>query len=691
MTSNPYQDLNPEQLEAVKAVNGPVIVFAGAGTGKTKTLTTRIAYMINEMNILANHILAITFTKKATNEMRERILSSVGINAGGVFISTIHSLCAYILRRHIEHLGYRRDFEIIDDEEMLKIINEIFKAENYSRKSLTPKAALNLISSYKNGLGKLYGLLEKVYQKYQQYLIKNNMVDFDDLLLLTYQLLNENVDVLEFYRYRFQYILVDEFQDTNRTQYDIIKLLSNPKQNIFVVGDDDQSIYSFRGACVDNMYHFMADFDHVKIIKLVQNYRSSNAILKGANTLIANNKIREPKELFSTKQGNYCDIIVNEAYYFEDEARYVASEIKKLVRQGYQYSKIAVLYRNNVISRNFELAMIEHRIPYTIYGGFSYLKRREIKDVISYLRFILNENSFYHFKRIINQPSRGIGEKTIQRVQEFMEENNVSLYDAIDSINKINPSTKNNMLVDFKRMIQEFKAVINDMDLPTFFDLLMEKTGYLEMIKAEDDVEINRLGNLEEFKSILVKIESSYEEEDLTRAELLQRSFDEVILDETLGSNDNKKGVVLSTIHSIKGLEFDVVFVTALEEGIFPAIRDEVDIEEERRVAYVACTRAKEKIYLTCATRRLIYGRIVKNSKSRFLTEYLNCHELKKVIEDAVLESAPGEIKPSDRIYHSNFGYGIVISVEQKTIQVLFEKDQSLKKILKDHPAIKKC
>lgn len=685
------KDLNPQQLEAVRTIDGPVIVFAGAGTGKTKTLTSRIAYMIQEKNIYPNQILAITFTKKATNEMRERIMRLVGIESSGVFISTIHSLCAYILRRHIELLDYKRDFEIVDDEESLKILNEIYKDENFNRKMISPKASLNLISSYKNGLGKLFGLLEKVYHKYQQYLFKNNMVDFDDLLLLTYKLLNENEDVLDYYQYKFQYILVDEFQDTNRCQYDIIKLLSGKRQNIFVVGDDDQSIYSFRGACVDNMFSFMNDFKNHKIIKLIENYRSTNALLKGANTLIQNNKMRELKELFSSKDGNFCDVIVNEAYYFEDEARYVASEINKLVRKGYEYPKIAILYRNNVIARNFELAMIEHRIPYTIYGGFSYLKRREIKDIISYLRFIVDENNFFHFRRIINQPSRGIGEKTIQRVLDYMDENQMSLFDAIDAINQENPSTKNNMLVEFKNMIKDLKTYINKIDLPSFFDLLVEKSGYLEMIKEEDNEEINRLGNLEEFKSILVKIESGYdEEESITRAELLQKSFDDIILDDTLGIKDNKKGVVLSTIHSIKGLEFDVVFVTALEEGIFPAIREEVDIEEERRVAYVACTRAKERIYLTCATRRLIYGRIVKNPKSRFLTEYLNCNELHQVLEGRI-ESVPGEIRPADRIYHSNFGYGTVIAVDQMTIQVLFEKDQSLKKLLKDHPAVKKC
>ena len=686
------ENLNKEQLEAVKAVDGPVMVFAGAGTGKTRALTARIAYMIQEKNIMPYNILAITFTKKATNEMRERVSNIVGDKARYINISTIHALCAKILRMGIEAIGYKKDFEIIDDEDALKVINEIYKTENIDRKYFSPKAALNIIGSYKiKDNYKLFALQEKIYNSYQKYLKAHNLVDFDDLLVLTKEVLLKDQKFLKKLQDKYQYILVDEFQDTNPIQYEIVKMLAGDKQNLFVVGDDDQSIFSFTGATVDNMYLFLDDYPSSQKIILDQNYRSTNAILKGANSVISNNNNREKKSLKGQSDGSYGDVIINEAYYFEDEARYVASEIKTLVKNGYDYSNIGVIYRNNVISRNFELAFIENKIPYTIYGGVSYLKRREIKDIVSYLKFIIDDNNINHFKRIINQPARGIGEKTIDKVLEMMEVEKVGLLEAITLTKMASPSSKTTALQDFKLMILDFQEKINELSLQEFYDYLLEKTGYSEMAKQEDqDNETNRVGNLEEFKSILLKIEANFLDEDLTNVEKLKRSFDEIILDESLGDKDNKKGVVLSTIHSVKGLEFDVVFVTALEEGIFPALREDSDIEEERRIAYVAFTRAKKRIYLTCAARRLIYGRVVKNQKSRFLTEYLANPELDKHIKTEVKKSKEdlGEIHVGEHLYHSNFGAGIVIAVDDLTAQILFEKDNSLRKILKTHPAI---
>lgn len=686
------EKLNKEQLEAVKAVEGPIMVFAGAGTGKTRVLTTRIAYMISEKNIMPYNILAITFTKKATNEMRERVANIVGDKAKYINISTIHALCAKILRGGIDKIGYTKDFEIIDDEDAFKVINEIYKDENLDRKYFSPKEALKVIGNYKlHENVKLFALQEKVYNCYQKYLKSHNLVDFDDLLVLTKELLLKDQTFLKNLQDHYQYILVDEFQDTNYIQYEIIKLLAGKKRNLFVVGDDDQSIYSFTGGTVDNMYLFLDDYPESQKIILNQNYRSSNAILKGANSLIANNNNREKKNLKGQVEGSFKDIVVNEAFYFEDEARYVASEIKTLVKKGYDYHDIAVLYRNNVISRNFELAFIENKIPYSIYGGVSYLQRREIKDIISYLKFIINPNNINHFKRIINQPARGIGEKTIEKVLEVMANKNVSLLEAITLTHTISPSSKTNALQGFKQMILDFKTKINELSLQDFYDYLLEKSGYLEMVEEEDkNNESNRVGNLEEFKSILLKVEANFLDENLTNEEKLKCSFDEIILDESLGDTDNQKGVVLSTVHSSKGLEFKVVFVTALEEGIFPALREESDIEEERRVAYVAFTRAKERIYLTCATRRLIYGRVVKNQKSRFLTEYLSNSELNDHFKTEVKKNKDdlGEIHVGEHLYHSNFGAGIVIAVDDLTAQILFEKDNSLRKILKTHPAI---
>ncbi len=684
--------LNKEQLAAVKAVEGPVMVFAGAGTGKTKALTARIAYMIQEQNIMPYNILAITFTKKATNEMRERIYDIVGDKARYVNISTIHALCARLLRGGIDVLGYTKDFEILDDEDSLKVLNEIYKDENIDRKYFTPKAALNVISNYKLREGyKLFALQEKVYNAYQKYLKEHNLVDFDDLLVLTKEMLLKDEKYLKHLQDKYQYILVDEFQDTNPIQYAIVKLLAKPSNNLFVVGDDDQSIYSFTGATVDNMYLFLDDYPYAKKVILDQNYRSTNAILRGANSVINNNANREKKSLKGQIDGSLSDVIVSELYYYEDEARFVTSEIKSLIKKGYKYEDIGVIYRNNVISRNFELSFIENHIPYSIYGGVSYLKRREIKDIIGYLKFTIDPNNITHFKRIINQPSRGIGEKTIDKVLETIILKNVTLLEAINLVHEKSPSTKTKALIEFKEMIEDFRTKINELSLQDFYDYLLEKTGYLEMAKVEDqDNETNRVGNLEEFKSVLLRIDSNFLESNYTNEEKLKYSFDEIILDESLGNDEKQKGVVLSTVHSIKGLEFKVVFVVALEEGIFPALKEDTDMEEERRIAYVAFTRAKEKIYITCAQRRLIYGRVVRNQKSRFLTEYLSSPELKEHFSgnNKKEKTVTGEIHVGEHLYHTNFGAGIVIAVDDMTVQILFEKDNSLRKILKNHPGI---
>ena len=684
--------LNKEQRAAVEAIDGPVMVFAGAGTGKTRTLTARIVHMINDCGIEPKNILAITFTNKAAKEMRERITKALdeGIN-GRVNISTIHSLCARILRLNITKLGFKKDFEIIDEDEVNKILSDILKDMFIDKKTLTPRAANKAISDYKNQVRDLTIDEKNIYDEYQKYLKENNLVDFDDLLVLTLELLENHDVVREYYQYIYRYILVDEFQDTNKTQYSIVKLLAGEKENLFVVGDDDQSIYSFRGACYDNMLDFKKDYRNAKIFKLVQNYRSTNNILKGANALIKNNKLRETKELYSEIPGTIKDIVVHDAYYFEDETRYVVNEIAHLIsHHNYKPSDIAVLYRNNAISRPFELSFIESKIPYSIYGGFSYLKRKEVKDVLSYLRFIVDPTKLIHFKRIINTPGRGIGEKTIQTVFDYMEEYNLSLFDAIDELNKINPSTKNGLLKSFKDMIIDLESKIETLDLQDFFDLMLEKTGYLEMLKSEDFGETHRIENVQEFKSILYHVDEIYSSEGLTQKEKIKVGLDEVVLDQS-SDGEEKTGVVLSTIHSVKGLEFRAVFIVALEEGIFPTIREEADLEEERRVAYVAVTRAKEKLYLSSSSRRLIYGRIVRNNKSRFLLEYVIPEEVKEAVEKELEEQVDqGEIKVGSKVIHTYFGYGIVVEADDKFIKVLFEKDSSIRKLMKNHPTITK-
>jgi DNA helicase-2/ATP-dependent DNA helicase PcrA len=684
------EGLNKEQRAAVEKVDGPVIVFAGAGTGKTRTLTTRIAYMITEKDIDPKNILAITFTKKATNEMRERVIKLSGINAKYVTISTIHAFCARILRQTISKLGYSLNFEIVDEEDVNKIINDIYKDLDISKKYFSPKAAANIISAYKNGIGEINGIIKQVYDAYQKRLKENNQVDFDDLLVLTEQIFTSFPDVLEHFQNKYKYILVDEFQDTNVIQYNIIKLLADKYRNIFVVGDDDQSIYSFRGANVLNMYQFSKDYPDREMIKLTQNYRSTNAILRGSNNLIKHNKHREEKELFSDVEGKLQDVTIHDSYYYEDEPRYIADEIKHLVaHQNYQYKDIAILYRTNVISRNIELGLIEAGIPYQIYGGFAFLKRKEIKDVLSYLKFIMEPENLFHFKRIINLPARGIGDKTIEKLMLYKREDE-TLFEAITRYHNDFPSTKTEALVEFKDLIVKLQELFEKLPLPEFYDEMIELTHYKEALKNEDDDDNNRILNIEEFKSVLVQLERRADLEGMTNKEKLQIGFDDVILDETVGTKQDMNGVVLSTVHSIKGLEFRAVFVVALEEGIFPSLKEDSDIEEERRIAYVAFTRAKERIYITCVSRRLIYGRVVLNQKSRFITEYVASLEWKEHLDEQKEIEDNTPIKVGDKVTHCNFGDGLVISESGSIIQVLFDKDHSFRKILRDHPSIKK-
>lgn len=684
-------NLNNEQLMAVQTIDGPVMVFAGAGTGKTKTLISRIIYMV-ENNIKPYHIMAITFTKKATNEMRERLSNVLGDQAYQVYMSTIHSMCSRILRREITLLGYGKDFEIIDDEEGAKILSDIYKELDIDKKKIWPKTALQSISDFKNNGTPLMGLLTEIYDAYTTYLKENNMVDFDDLLLLTKKIFEENPDVLEKYQNIHQYILVDEFQDTNTIQYEIIKLLANKYRNIFVVGDDDQSIYSFRGARAENMQDFLKDYPDAKKIILNKNYRSTNIILKGANSVIKNNKIRQEKNLVSDNLGDVTDVMVKESYYHDDEVRYVTDEILSLIGKGYKPKDIAILYRNSAISRNFELSLIENRVPYRIFGGVSYLKRKEIKDIISYFRFIIDFGKIVHFKRILNLPPRGIGEKTIQKVEEYMDATSLNILDAIHDYCQENKTTKNKLLLEFRDLIIDLKEKLDTMNLPEFFDYFLEKTTYKEFIKNEYPAEEHRVENIEEFRSVLVNVEESLNGETLSGTEKMQIVFDQILLDDSLNDLNAQDGVTLSTVHSVKGLEFKVVFIVALEEGIFPTLRDDVDIEEERRVAYVAMTRAKEKIYLTCANKRLIYGRVVRNQKSRFLIEYLVNDEINKSVEKRnELPKSTGEITVGSRIHHTSFGYGLVVEVKDDKIRVVFDKDHELRLLYKNHSSITKC
>lgn len=705
--------LNDKQKEAVEITEGPVIVFAGAGTGKTRTLTQRVAYMI-ENGIRSNNILAITFTNKATNEMRERLNKILNEKIKGLTISTFHSLCARILRMDIEYLGYNRRFDILDDEDQLKIINEALNNLNIDKKKYSAKHMRKVINNCKCfALKANFKEEQRVFDEYERLMKEYNSLDFEDLLLKTLELFEKFPDVLDKYRYYYRYVLVDEFQDTNLIQYKIVKLLTLESRNLFVVGDDDQSIYSFRGTNYENIKLFKKDFPEFKMVILNENYRSTQTILDGANKLIKNNKDRENKELFSNIKGSQSDVIVQQMYDDRDEVDYVMTKIRELKKKGVDYSDIAILYRSSVVSRNFELALVQNNIPYKIYGGISYLRRREIKDLIAYLKLIVNHNDINSFKRIVNVPTRGIGDKTVDKIIEKKRELKISLFEAIYEM-KDEFKTKYKALESFVITINELSEMLDNASFEELYDALIEKTNFLESIKDEED-EKERKENIDEFKSILVSIDN--DGSIASRRDKLIAAFDEAILSDDKLQNQRQRqdGVTLSTVHSVKGLEFDTVFIVAFEDGIFPNLNsfEDIDIEEERRITYVACTRAKKHLFLLCAKKRMLYGRIQKNSQSLFLLEFIGTKSGDKKkdnfdfdisqidnsgddvkIEDFEEENNNPVYALGDFVNHIVYGDGIIVSLEEKAGsligQICFTSQGTIKSFDMSHPSIKK-
>lgn len=701
-------NLNDKQREAVIAVNGPVMVFAGAGSGKTRTLTYRVAYMIGEKKINPFHILAITFTNKATNEMRARLESLVGPGSKDVTISTIHSLCARILRREIRYLGYTSNFSIVDEEDQLKIITELLESENINKKAYTPKHMQKVINYSKCFSTKPKIPLENTFLlKYDEKMKHYNLLDFEDLLLKVKELFEQFPNILEKYQNIYQYILVDEFQDTNLVQYMIIKLLASKYRNIFVVGDDDQSIYSFRGTNYENMNLFKKEFSEKQIFHLTQNYRSTQSILSGSNKLIHHNKNREEKELFSNISGTKQDVSIYQAYNEKYEVEYVVEQIQRLKNLDYQYHEIAILYRSSVLSRNFELALLQVGIPYRIYGGISYLRRKEIKNVLAYLRLIVDHNDYYSFKRIINIPIRNLGETTVLKLEDFQKEEQISLFDAIDRSHETLTKSKSEALKEFKEMILEFSNMLEENSLLELFEALMKRIEYKEFLIHEEDNAEDRIENLEEFKSVLLGLEM--EDNRLNNREKLNQLFDDATLADELGKakTESPSGVLLSTIHSVKGLEFSCVFVVGMEEGIFPntyRFESEDEIEEERRIAYVAVTRAKKKLFLTSTKSRMIYGRFTKNQVSRFLIEFSEGNQ--KQEECAFKKTDVETYKPTeqfrnantkennyhigDKVLHSKYGEGVILSIEGDVGQIVFTAKGIITKIMLTHQTLSK-
>lgn len=685
------KNLNKEQIEAVKTIDGPVLVMAGAGSGKTKVLTTRIAYLIEE-GIPSYNILAITFTNKAAAEMRDRVSNLIGDVSS--FIGTFHSLGVRIIRENHDILGLPNNFTIIDSDDTNTIIKKLLKEMNLDSKQYSPSYVRNRISFIKNQMltdGELDRLFNtpmdkvvvEVYHRYNNKLKTSASVDFDDLLLLPVNLFKERKDILEYYQDKYRYILIDEYQDTNPVQYKLSVMLSNKYKNIFVVGDMNQSIYAFRQADFRNISNFEKDFKGAKVIKLEHNYRSTNNILSAANEVIKHNTERKDLKLFSDN-GDGVKIKYMRAYDEKHEIALVIDEIKHLLSEGYKNEDIAILYRTNAQSRAIEDVFLAKGIPYKVFGSYYFYNRKEIKDLISYLRLIYNPHDEISLRRVINTPKRGIGESAIAAIEERAKQQNISMFDALETRKEL----------EFKEIIEDLIKRSESLSLTELIDEVLERSGMkkeLESSKAlEDEI---RLENLMEVKSIT----ASFEER--TGSANLGDFLEEVSLIADI-SNHTEDGdvVTLMTLHSAKGLEFPVVFLIGMEEGLFPHNMSlmENNLEEERRLCYVGITRAKERLYLTNAKRRMLYGKDNMNMPSRFISEIdekliekIGPKEENKVIDKKQMYTNDNnDITEGSIISHEQYGTGVVVKCDGSLISVAFKT--GIKKLMKNHKSIKK-
>lgn len=633
-----YDTLNKPQKEAVFHTEGPLLILAGAGSGKTRVLTHRIAYLIEEKGVNPWNILAITFTNKAAEEMRQRVDSLVGIGAESIWVSTFHSMCVRILRRYIDRLGYDNRFTIYDTDDQKTLMKEVCRKTDIDTKRFKERMLLSVISSAKNEMilpeefelnagGDFVQLkIAKVYKEYEAQMRANNALDFDDLLVKTVQLLETQPDVRENYQERFRYIMVDEYQDTNTVQFRLVSLLAGKYRNLCVVGDDDQSIYKFRGANIRNILDFEKEFSDAKVIKLEQNYRSVGNVLEVANSVIRNNKDRKEKTLWTdNEKGEKIRLRQFDTAY--DEAQFIAEDIKDETAQGANYSDHAVLYRTNAQSRLLEEKFVAMNIPYKIVGGINFYSRREIKDVLSYLKTIDNGKDDLAVRRIINVPKRGIGLTTINRIQESAAARGIGFYDALSAPDLIPGIGRSASKLDsFAALIEYFKGRSEESGVTDLLTEVIEKTGYTESLEADDPEELEaRVQNIDE----LVSKAAVYEESCSDRGErpTLSGFLEEVALVADIDSvAEDRDYVILMTLHSAKGLEFPHVYLAGMEDGLFPSYMsisgdDPEELEEERRLCYVGVTRAEEKLTLTCARMRLVRGERQYNSMSRFIKE----------------------------------------------------------------------
>ena len=688
--------LNDRQKEAVLYGDGPLLILAGAGSGKTSVLTKRVAYLIKERNISPSNIVAITFTNKAAKEMKERIIKEVGKEGYDIQISTFHSFGLRIIKENYEKLGYEKNFTIIDSDDSLTVVKKILKEMGIDSTRFNPKFIKNQISSCKNEMvtpekyknlvnDELSDITYKVYKRYQDTLLRNNSLDFDDLLIKPIELFNKYKEVLENYQELFKYVFIDEYQDTNEAQYILSKMISAKYKNICVVGDDAQSIYSWRGANFKNILNFEKDYKNAKVILLEQNYRSTKTILNAANSVIKNNINKKDKNLW-TDNGTGEKIKYVRTNDEKDEASYVTREIRNLVNNGVSLDDIAVLYRTNAQSRTIEEGFLNSNIPYRIVGAFAFYSRKEIKDLLAYLKLIYNTKDDVSLMRIINYPKRKIGAKTIENLSMDAVLNGTSMFDVISSGKEL----------EFKKLILEMKEKSEVLSLTETIDMVLDLSGIKSELESEHTLEADiRLENLNEFKSIT----KTFEEESGIAS--LEDFLNEVSLvsDVNDQKNDDLPKVTLMTIHAVKGLEYKYVFVIGMEENIFPHVNsceEDGGIEEERRLCYVAITRAKEKLYLVNALRRMLYGKTSVNMPSRFINEIdkdlIDAPEKKMINMKFNKKEAFNDdngLKIGDNVIHDIYGPGVVVNVDKSIATIAF-KGQGIKKLMKNHKSIKK-
>ena len=719
--------MNSEQSEAVRTTEGPLLIMAGAGSGKTRVLTHRIAYLLDEKDVSPYNILAITFTNKAAKEMNARVEHLVGEEAQVIWMSTFHSMCVRILRRDADRIGIERNFTIIDPTDQKSVIKDVLKSENIDSKRFEPRMFIGAISNLKNELKTPEDaqkeandfhsqMVATVYKGYQRQLSRNEALDFDDLIMTTINLFERVPETLEYYQNKFQYIHVDEYQDTNKAQYTLVKLLANKFKNLCVVGDSDQSIYGWRGADIQNILSFEEDYPEAKTIFLEQNYRSTKNILNAANEVIKHNSERKPKGLWTANSGG-DKIQYYEAMTERDEAEYVVKEIMKHQRSGKKYSEMAILYRTNAQSRVLEETFMKSNIPYTMVGGQKFYDRKEIKDLLSYLRVIANSNDDISLQRIINVPKRGIGPSSVEKIQTYALQNNISMFDALAEVDFIGLSKKvTQECISFYEMIQNLIKEQEFLEISEIVDEVLQKSGYKDMLDREQSIESrSRLENLDEFMSV----PKDYEENTPLEEQSLINFLTDLSLVADIDEADTQNGVTLMTMHSAKGLEFPIVFIMGMEESLFPHIRaikseDDHEMEEERRICYVAITRAEELLYITNATTRMLFGRSQSNMPSRFLKEIpedlLDSHTgqkrqtiypksqpkrgFSKRTTSTKKQVSSSDWKVGDKVMHKAWGEGMVSNVNEKNgsveLDIIFKSEGPKRLLAQFAPITKK-